>query len=76
MIYEVYHNDKTHRDREREIKYIYIQQYIFVFFIWIISYFDSRANKSLICVPVFILILIGNIGTALIYHSQHPVGAQ
>ena len=58
MIYEVYHNDKTHR--EREIKYIYNNIYICVF------YLNSRANKSLICVPVFILILIG-------IDSFHPV---
>ena len=61
MIYEVYHNDKTHRDREREIIYIYYTTiYICVF------YLNSRANKSLICIPVFILILIG-------IDSFHPV---
>ena len=56
MIYEVYHNDKTHRDREREIKYIYTTIYICVFYL----------NRSLICIPVFILILIG-------IDSFHPV---
>ena len=63
MIYEVYHNDKTHRDRERGDKiyiYIYTTIYICVF------YLNSRANKSLICIPVFILILIG-------IDSFHPV---
>ena len=59
-----------HTETEREeIKYIYIYTtiYICVFYLNnIIAYHNNRANKSLICVPVFILILIG-------IDSFHPV---